>query len=102
MTSDSDRAAVAVFPELQRLIDLREVGWLFTYVHDRDGLLVMVAGLRMWRGVLQADALRVKSPPDAQALRSGPDHTIWFRTGTLAEVVDGLLSLPVPQGDDHA
>jgi hypothetical protein len=88
-------AAVTAFPELQRLIDLRDAGWMFlpTVV---DGELVEVHALRTWPEGW-ADALRVRYTTDAAGLRN--DHAggiTWQLEGTLAEVVDGLMALPAP------
>lgn len=58
--------------------------------------MVQVNGLREWPGGW-VDALRVRYVTDAAGLRS--DHAggvTWQREGTLVEVVDGLISLPMP------
>ncbi|SDC50630.1 hypothetical protein [Actinokineospora iranica] len=92
---NAETAAVAAFPELRRLIDLREVGWVFlpTVV---DGRVVEVHGVRTWPHGW-ADAIRVRFITDAAALRC--DYTggiTWERDGGLVEVVDELLMLPEP------
>lgn len=90
-------SAIAAFPELQRLVDLREAGWSFLPVTDDDGELTELRGVRAWPGGF-ADALRVVYTTDAAGLRV--DHTgcvVWQREGGLAEVVDGLLTLPGPE-----
>lgn len=95
MIVDPEQSLV-LYPELQRLVDLRDAGWSFSPRHNPDGELVGINGLRVWPEG-QADALRVKSPTDTAALRC--DHTggvLWERQGTLVEVVDGLLELPLP------
>jgi hypothetical protein len=94
--SGPDAAALAQFLELRRLADLRDAGWTFTPRLDDDGQLDWLTGLRTWPEG-QADALRIKSPTDAAGIRC--DHAggvLWELEGTLAEVVDGLLALPVP------
>lgn len=95
MISGNDRAAVAAFPELQRLIDLREGSW--TWLPSiRDGDLVEVHGVRTWPGGW-ADAVRVRYVTDAKGLRT--DYTggvVWSLEGTVAEVLDGLITLPAP------
>ncbi|MGC7102741.1 hypothetical protein ACPZ19_49425 [Amycolatopsis lurida] len=96
MTSGQERA-LATFPELRRLADLLIAGWMFLPVHDRDGELIEVRGVRTWPGTGTADALMVRYATDAAALRT--DHAggvVWQREGDLAEVVDGLLALPPP------
>jgi hypothetical protein len=94
--SDLDRAAVAAFPELQRLIDLRDAEWRFMPGMDAYGTLRQINGVRPWPNGY-ADALRVQYATDAAGIRC--DHTggmLWQREGTLVEVVDGLLALPTP------
>jgi hypothetical protein len=96
VTSDHERA-LAAFPELRRLVDLLNAGWLFLPVHDHNGELVEVRGVRAWPGTGVADALMVRYATDAAALRA--DHiggVLWQRDGSLAEVVDGLFTLPPP------
>jgi hypothetical protein len=88
-------AVLAEFPELQRLVELRNAGWIFlpTVVAR---CVVQVHGVRTWPGGW-ADALRVRYTTDAAGLRN--DHTggiTWQLEGTLMEVVDGLLTLPPP------
>lgn len=95
MTPVKQAAALAEFPELQRLIDLRESGWLFfPTVADRQ--VVEVRGVRTWPDGW-ADALRIRYVTDAAGIRS--DYTgavTWEQEGTLTEVIDGLIALPVP------
>src|SRR6266511_1417192 len=91
----SEAAALAAYAELRRLIDLREADWAFLPRHDADGELVEVRGVRTWPDSGSADALMVRYVTDAAGLRC--DHAggvVWQREGTLAEVVDGLLTLP--------
>jgi hypothetical protein len=88
-------AALSAFPELQRLIDLRDAGWMFLPTIE-DGQLVEVHGVRMWPEGW-ADAIRVRYTTDAVGLRN--DHAggiTWHLEGTLAEIVDGLIALPAP------
>lgn len=90
-------SALAAYPELQHLADLRDAGWFFMPVQDRDGELVEVRGVRRWSGSGSADAVMVRYTTDVAALRT--DHAggvVWQREGTLTEVVDGLLALPPP------
>jgi len=91
----NDRAAVAAFPELQRLIDLRDAPW--TWLPGiRDGDLVEVHGVRAWPGGW-ADAIRIRYTTDATALRiDSTGGVVWSLEGTLAEVTDGLTDLPDP------
>jgi hypothetical protein len=94
--TDTERAAVAAFPGLRRLIDLRDSGpWLFlpTVV---DGRLVEVHAVRAWPGGW-ADAIRVRHVTDAAAVRTDYEGgLLWQREGGLVDVADALLELPPP------
>lgn len=58
---------MAEFPELQRLLDLREAGWAFLPGFE-DGELTEILGVRTWpQG--WADAIRGPNVTDAAALR---------------------------------
>jgi hypothetical protein len=93
----AEAAALAAFPELRRLIDLRDAGWSFLPKTDADGELVEVRGVRTWPGSGSADAIMVRFTTDAAALRTDESGGIvWKREGTLAEIVDGLITLPPP------
>jgi hypothetical protein len=95
-STETERRALAAFPEIQHLLDLQAAGWSFIPVHDTEGELYQVNGVHTWAGGY-ADALAVRYTTDAAALRC--DHTggvVWQREGTLAEVVNGLLTLPAP------
>ena len=93
----STAAALAAFPDLQHLLDLRDAGWIFFPRTDRYGELVEVRGVRTWPGSGSADAIMVRYTTDAAALRTDDDGGIvWQREGTLAEVVEGLVLLPPP------
>jgi hypothetical protein len=96
MSLAEDAAALAAYPELQRLVDLRDVGWRFMPVSE-DGELVELRGLRTWPDAGCADALRVRYSTEARGLRV--DHAgtvVWQRDGTLGDVVEGLIGLPAP------
>lgn len=88
--------ALAEFPQLGRLVELRAAGWLFFRVRDDAGALTELRGVRVWPGGY-ADALRLRYVTDATAVRC--DHeggVLWQRSGTLTDVADGLLGLPAP------
>jgi hypothetical protein len=94
-------SALAEFPALQRLIDLRDAGWIFLPTLDTGGTVIEVHSVRTWPGGW-ADALRVRFTTDARGLRT--DHTggiTWQQDGTLDEIVDELITLPAPS-DRHA
>jgi hypothetical protein len=96
VTPQEHAAALAEFPALQRLIDLRDAGWIFLPTLDDNGTVIEVHSVRTWPGGW-ADALRVRYTTDARGLRT--DHTggiTWQQDGTLDEIVDELISLPAP------
>jgi len=91
-----EREAVAEYPELRRLIDLRDGGgWVFFPV-NADADLAELRGVRTWpRGY--ADALLVRDVGDAAALRSeAAGAVVWTCDGSLVDVVNGLMDLPAP------
>lgn len=101
MTPQEYAAALAEFPALQRLIDLRDAGWIFLPTTDADGTVIELHGVHTWPGGW-ADALRVRYTTDARGLRT--DYTggiTWQQDGTLDEIVDKLITLPAP-GQPHA
>ena len=59
--SDVEAAALAEFPELHWLIDLREAGWVFL-PGFADGELIEVRGVHTWPGGW-AEAIRAATPP---------------------------------------
>lgn len=88
-------AALVEFPDLQRLIDLRDVGWIFlpTIVDDQ---VVEVHAVRTWSEGW-ADALRVRYTTDARGVRTDYSGGItWQQDGTLGEIIDELIALPAP------
>lgn len=96
MDHRSHGQALAEFPQLGRLLELREVGWLFLPLRGGDGELDELRGVRLWPGGY-ADALRLRYVTDAAAIRCDQaGGLLWQRTGTLADVADGLLALPAP------
>lgn len=96
MDTEAIRAAVAAFPELERLVELRHAGWRLTPVHGTNGEITSVLGARSWPGCW-TDVIGIRYVTDAQGLRCNPaGERVWERTGSLVEVVDGLLELPVP------
>lgn len=96
-SDNADQQAVAEFPELQRLIDLRDGGgWQFLIATNEQNHVTEVRAVRTYPAGY-ADALMVRSTDDAAALRG--DHTggvVWTQEGSLAEVVDELIVLPAP------
>lgn len=91
----SIRAALADFPELRHLVDLRAAGWTFIPVGE-DGDVTELRGLKVWPSSW-VDALLLRDVDDAAALRCDPDgHPAWQCEGSLTEVVAALFALPAP------
>lgn len=105
MTAQEDAvaAALAAYPELEHLLRLDAAGWTWMPPPlDENGDPLEVHGLRFWPGHPDVDALRVRSPTDARAVRSDSGGGLyWEREGTLADVVTQLLELP-PPGSPYA
>lgn len=91
----TDHAALAL-AQFQPLLDLRAAGWRFTPV-IANGEVTGLNAVRTWPGSDWADGLMMLSPTDVKALRTDPEGgVVWQRTGTLAEVVTELITLPHP------
>ena len=94
---DRERAALAAHPELLHLAVLRDRGgWRFLHRDDEPGVTVLITGVREWPDGT-TDALGLRSATDAQAVRLDPEGEVaWKRSGTLVDVVGGLLELAPP------
>jgi len=92
----ADIAAVVQYPELLRLIFLRDQSlWRFLPEY-RDGELELVTGIRIWPDGW-TEAVAIRSQDDAKAFRCDPaGGEVWGREGGLAEVLDSLIDLPAP------
>jgi hypothetical protein len=97
----TEMAAVALYPVLARLIDLRQSGgWVFQPA-VLDGAVELLAGHRVWRVGGWSDAITIRSETDAKAFRCNADGGVVFRVeGTLREVLDALIGLPEPGTPD--
>lgn len=96
MDTDDLSAVLAEYPELRRLIDLRDAGWRFVPIVD-CGEVVELRGVRTWPGGW-ADALLVRYVTDARGVRVDRSGGItWQREGTLTDVVDDLITLHTPR-----
>ncbi len=91
----ADRASIALFPELGRLIALRNNGrWQFMPGVQQGGV-ELVAGFAVWLPEGWTDAIAGRG--DARADRCDPaGGEVWGREGGLADVLDGLTELPAP------
>jgi hypothetical protein len=96
MIGTHDAEAVAEFPELNGLIELRERGWTLQPLTNSTGEIVVIHGTRFYFDGW-VDALGVRYTTQAHALRNNPDGgQVWKRTGSLTEVLDALRDLPHP------
>lgn len=97
-----DRMAIAAFPTLRRLVDLRDrPGWVFMPKLE-DGQCVAVQGICAWPQGF-ADTLHFESVDDAAAQRI--DHSgavTWDESGTLVEVIDKVLDKLISPDDPLA
>ncbi|TKG58110.1 hypothetical protein FCN18_38420 [Prauserella endophytica] len=95
-TAQVDAEAVQAYPQLQRLIDLREAGWTFVHRFTDAGELRQINGMYAWPDG-HVDGVRIRATTEAAAVRwNGAGRVLWEKDGGLVEVVDGLLALPVP------
>jgi hypothetical protein len=91
----ADEQAVALYPALADLIHLRDAGWKFMPI-EKDGHPVEHDGFRVWPDGW-TDAIRIHSETNALGARVAPDEAlVWHYTGTVAQVVAELLTLPAP------
>ncbi|SER92213.1 hypothetical protein [Actinokineospora terrae] len=91
----TDTVAVAAYPELQHLIDVRDAGWVFSPTLDDDGV-TQIYGFRHWPGGW-IDLLVIHHSTNTAAARATHDGgLVWNRTGTLVDVIDQLVDLPDP------
>ncbi|MGH3677420.1 MAG: hypothetical protein ACRDU5_17115 [Mycobacterium sp.] len=93
----ADRASLALYPELGKLITLRDNGrWQFMPKIQRGGV-ELVAGFAVWLPEGWTDAIALANRDDAKAYRCDPaGGEVWGREGGLAEVLDALTELPAP------
>lgn len=97
MLTESERIAVGLYPELERLIELRhDRRWLFMPKFTDDGKLDLLAGGRLWSNGW-SDGFAVRAPTDARAFRCDPvGGVVWEDDGGLADVINHVLDLPSP------
>jgi hypothetical protein len=92
----SDRAALAAYPQLRRLIDLRDGGGWFFQPVQVQGELELLTGARLWPDGW-SDAIAIRDVGDARGFRCVQlGGEVWKREGGLTEVIDGLVELPAP------
>ncbi|PKW14557.1 hypothetical protein [Saccharopolyspora spinosa] len=96
--------ALRRYPELQQLVTVREVGWVFRPIQDQDGPLEGIAG--SFSRNQYTDAIFIFDRTNVSAARVLDDAygggCVWSKEGSdLQEVVYELLGLPEP-GDPGA
>lgn len=100
MSPLTDAEAVRLFPSLQHLILIREAGWRFLPIEDPGDPKAELDAARIWPAGWR-DCIRVRDETDALGLRirilpNEPAAIVWEHSGTLADVVHELLTLPAP------
>jgi hypothetical protein len=93
----ADEAAVAAYPQLQRLIDMRAAGWRFSLVSYES--VTQVKGLYVWHttSLSWGDMFQIRNINDAAAVRLNPmKEMVWKYEGDMAGAIDALLELPHP------
>lgn len=96
---NSIEAAVSLYPDLQRLIDLKVAGWIFQVQEDGD-VITAVKGMRLWRAQrgTWADFLGINNETDSVAVRLTPNkERVWSYEGTMVGAIDRLIELPHPE-----
>jgi hypothetical protein len=96
----ADRRALAAYPQLGRVLELRGVGWFFRPLLV-EGRVELLTGARMWPDQW-SDAIAIRNLGDARAFRCDPaGGEVWKHEGGLVEVIDSLVALPAPH-EPHA
>lgn len=94
--------AVRRYPRLRDLQTLVDLHWKFINHRDPDGKPLHLDGFLCWPDGSTTDALSVHSETNAFGVRTvGDGDIVWKRTGTLTDVIEGLLELPAP-GEPNA
>jgi hypothetical protein len=99
---DEQAVALAEYPQLQRLIDLRHAGWRFSEV-THEGI-TNVKGVYVWftSSLPWGDMIQIRNITDVAAVRlNARKEMVWKYTGDMVGAIDALLELPHPD-DPHA
>jgi hypothetical protein len=94
---DAQEAALAEYPQLQRLIDMRHAGWRFSLV-SYEGI-AQVKGVYVWftTALPWGDVVQIRNIDDVAAIRLTPmKEMVWKYEGDMAGAIDALLELPRP------
>jgi hypothetical protein len=95
----TEEQALRRFPELRELVTVRQAGWKFRLIGDRDKGLDGIVG--SYSRKQYTDALWIYDVSTVIGVRILDDQlgggTVWSKDdGTLPEVVQELLGLPEP------
>jgi hypothetical protein len=97
MNVDAQEAALAAYPQLARVIDMRAAGWRFSLV-SYEGI-TQVKGIYVWHttSLRWGDMIQIRNSDDAAAIRLNPGkELVWKYEGDMAGAIDALLELPHP------
>ena len=97
MKVDTQEAALAAYPQLARIVDMRAAGWRFSLVSYAG--ITQVKGIYVWRttSLPWGDLIQIRNIDDAAAIRLNPlKELVWKYEGDLAGAIDALLELPHP------
>jgi hypothetical protein len=97
---DTQEAALAAYPQLQRVVDMRAAGWRFSLVSCAG--ITQVKGIYVWHttSLPWGDLIQIRNINDAAAIRLTPlKEMVWKYEGDMAGAIDALLELPHP--DQH-
>lgn len=97
--TDAVEQALALYPQLQRVVDLRNDGWLFRLVGNGGVAVTSVMGMYRWvtDDGIWADFIAISGENECVAMRLTPNREpVWAMDSTLNDVVDALLDQPHP------
>ena len=94
----AEEAALAAYPQLQWIIDMRHGGWRFSTV-THEGI-PNVKGMYVWHTTTRSwgDCIQIRNINDAAAGRLNPmKEMVWKYAGDMVGAIEGLLELPHPE-----
>ena len=97
MSVDTQEAALAAYPQLQRIIAMRAAGWRFSLV-SHEGI-IQVKGIYVWHttSLPWGDMFQIRNIDDAAAVRlNAMKEMVWKYEGDMTGAIDALLELPHP------
>jgi hypothetical protein len=85
--TSADRIALATYPQLWRIVELRESGGWFFRPLLVEGRVELLTAARMWPDQW-SDAIAIRNLGDARAFRCDPaGGEVWKREGLRREVL---------------